>query len=100
LFVADDCVYTGQCINVSQSGLLARFEKPPELWSRGKIELEAKEHLLTIHARVARRQDNEVGFAFSLDTENDWAAISILIQAVSKFPLPESTDKDRTGPAA
>lgn len=99
-FVEDDRTYTGQCINVSQSGLLARFDNAPEPWSEGKVELETKEHYLNIHARVARRQGNEVGFAFSLKTENDRAGISILIQAVSHCPLPEPADLDRIGPAA
>ncbi len=82
-FVAEECRYEGQCINVSASGLLARFATPPELWKNGKVELETGEHYLDIHVRVARMENDAVGFAFCLDTPTDGAAIEILLNAAS-----------------
>ena len=78
----------GQCINVSDSGLLAKFDKAPELWAEGQLTLEAGEHYLTLHARVARLQGNDAGFAFSVETENDRATIEILLNSVSSHPVP------------
>ena len=86
-FVGDECKHDGQCINVSDSGLLAKFDKPPELWTDGQLSLEAGAHYLSIHARVARLQGKEVGFAFSVLTDNDQSAISILIDSVSAKDL-------------
>ena len=81
-FVEDGHRYDGQCINVSDSGLLACFRTPPELWTAGKIEMEAGEHYLDVHARVARLEDNDVGFAFQPNTDRDPAAIAVLVAAV------------------
>jgi hypothetical protein len=85
-FSGDEGTYDGHCINVSESGLLARFNKLPEVWTNGKLTLEAGEHYLTIPARVARHQGQEVGFAFALDSENDRDAVAILIRSVQPTP--------------
>ena len=82
-FVIGQGKHDGQCVNVSESGLLAKFDEPPELWTDGQLSLEAGDHYLGIHARVARIQGNEVGFAFSIQNDNDKAAINILIESVS-----------------
>ncbi len=91
-FVVDGSRHEGRCINVSESGLLAGFDHPPDVWVEGKVELEAGGHYLDIHVRVARVVGNDVGFAFCLDTENDRAAIRILIDSVSGSPLPSHTE--------
>ncbi len=91
-FLADDRRHEGHSINVSASGLLAKFTEVPDLWISGKLELEAGEHYLSIHARVARLQDTEAGFAFLFDTEHDRAAVAILLQSVSDRPLGEPVE--------
>lgn len=86
-FVADGRTYQGQCLNVSDSGLLAKCDSVPEIWTDGQLGLEAGEHYLHINARVARVQGNDVGFVFSLTTENDLVAIGVSISSVSHRPL-------------
>ena len=86
-FTMDAVTFEGQCLNVSNSGLLATFEKAPEIWNDGLLLLEAGDHYLSINARVARIQERNVGFAFLIETENDRAAVSILVESVSDYPL-------------
>lgn len=86
-FIGEDSRCEGRAINVSASGLLAKFDHPPELWTNGRLEMEAGEHYLSLPVRVARAQGNEVGFAFFLESENDRASIDILILAVIDHPL-------------
>ena len=88
-FSGDGRTHEGRCINVSETGLLARCDDLPDLWTDGRLALEAGEHYLTIRARVARLQGKDVGFAFAITDDNDRAAISLLIAAVSDCPLPE-----------
>jgi len=85
-FAGDGCKQDGWCVNVSDSGLLAIFAKPPELWTDGQLSFVSGKHYFSINARVARLQDSNVGFAFSANT-NDRAALSILMGSVSDRPL-------------
>ena len=87
-FIVDGRRHDGRCINVSESGLLASLDHPPDVWVEGEVELEAAGHYLNIPVRVARVAGDEVGFAFCLDTENDRVAMRILIDSVSGNPLP------------
>lgn len=88
-FAVDGCRHDGLCLNVSASGLLATFDQPPELWLDGKLSFETGEHYLCIDARVARRQDRDIGFAFYIITENDLASIRILTNFVADRPMAE-----------
>ncbi len=88
-FAVDDQKYLGQCINVSETGLLARFKDLPELWTDGRLFLESGEHYLSINARVARIQGNDVGFAFAILGSNDQETIKVLITSVSDHPMPD-----------
>jgi hypothetical protein len=90
-FVTDEERYEGHSVNLSESGLLASFSSAPELWVDGKIEMEAGNHYLDIHARVARLEGNGVGLAFCLNTDSDRAAVAVLILVISP---DTSTDGD------
>ena len=92
-FDEDGLKYDGYCVNVSATGVLATFAPPgvPELWTEGRLSLEAGEHYLSIGARVARLEANNVAFAFCIDTDNDRATIGILLDSVSDHPV---TDDD------
>ena len=87
-FTVNESLHRGRCVNVSECGLLATFEELPELWAVGRLLLEAGDHYLSIHARVARIDRKEAGSAFLIETANDRAAISILIHSVSEHPDP------------
>ena len=87
--IEDGTERVGQCVNVSESGLLATFDQPPELWTDAQLTLQAGEHHLSIKARVARVQDRQAAFAFAIHNENDRATVSILVNSVSDRPVPE-----------
>ena len=63
------------------------FDYPPDVWVEGEVELQAGGYYLNIQARVARVERNDVGFAFCLNTENDRAALRILIDSGFGRPL-------------
>lgn len=86
-FAGESGTQEGQCLDVSDSGLLATFDNLPDLWTVGLLVLEAGEHYLSINARVARIEARSVGFAFLIDCDNDRATISILINSVANFPI-------------
>lgn len=78
-FVADNVKQQGCCINVSESGLLATFARPIDIWTEGEISLLIGGYYVDIGARVARTQLPEIGFAFLIHTENDRLAIRIML---------------------
>jgi hypothetical protein len=86
-FTGDDRAYAGQSIDVSRSGLLARFRNLPEIWTIGQLELEVGSHYFNIPGRVVRLEGDEVGFAFKLFSQRDLSAVSLLIDSVSGRPL-------------
>lgn len=93
-FVVDGRRHEGRCINVSESGLLACLDHAPDVWVEGQVELEGGGHYLDIQVRVARVEGNDVGFAFCPNTENDRAAIRILIDSVSGSPLSSPSENE------
>ena len=92
--IEDGSERIGQGINVSESGLLATFDQPPELWTDGQLLLQAGEHHLSIKARVARVQGRQAGFAFLINNDNDRATVSILVNSVLDRPVPEDNPPD------
>ena len=79
----EDEELSGHTCNVSETGMLARFARPLDIWTEGTLSLLAGEHYLTLKARVVRTQDREAGFLFLLETENDRRAAEILLDAAS-----------------
>jgi hypothetical protein len=68
-FIGDGCIVRGNCVNISESGLVALFERPLDLWTTGEIRLHAGRHSCKISARVARVQDREAGLAFRIGSD-------------------------------
>ena len=79
-FIADGVEVAGHAINVSQSGVLARFSEPLELWITGDLAMLVGEYYVTLPAKVARVQEGEFGMAFVQRTENDERAVGILME--------------------
>ncbi len=92
--IEDGSERIGQCINVSESGVLATFDQPPELWTDGQLAFQAGEHYLSIKARVARVHGRQAAFAFLIHNENDRATIKILVASVSDRPMLEGKPAD------
>lgn len=70
----------GHCLNLSESGLLAVFAEPLELWTTGELELVFEEQRALQPARVARTQDRESGMAFVFSGEAQRAFVRAMLQ--------------------
>lgn len=77
-FLAEGRIVTGNCINISESGALATFEHPLELWTTGELRLHSGRSSCKISARVARVIDREVGLAFRIDAETSDASLRVI----------------------
>jgi hypothetical protein len=83
-FVVEGRRINGQCLNLSESGLLATFEQPLELWTRGQLTWSTAAYYLSLEAHVSRVQGNEAGLAFLIESENDRLTISLLTDFASQ----------------
>lgn len=88
-FKTPDGTIAGHTIDVSQSGLLAKFNEPVELWVVGEISLTVGEYYLEIKARVARTLEDGCGLSFLIEDHNDRQAVAILNDyAISLVNIP------------
>ena len=78
-FEGDCADASGHCMNVSESGLLARFDRPMEVWDVGELSLHFGEKVLLVRAKVARVNENEAGLAFLLRGEADRLAVEEMV---------------------
>ena len=68
-------VTAGHCLNLSESGLLANFNHPLDVWTHGELELHFADRSCEVAARVARADGNEAGLAFVFKNDGERAAI-------------------------
>ncbi len=78
-FEADGETVRGHCLNISESGLLASFPVPPELWTQGELRLHFGESAYELKARVARLHDNQAGMSFTFRGEADRTAVRTML---------------------
>lgn len=71
----------GTCENLSESGLLARFPVPLDVWTTGEVDLHFGTHLLGVRVRVARVVGLQAGLTFQCADERQRQEIRDLIQA-------------------
>lgn len=71
----------GMCENLSESGLLASFSAPLDIWTTGRLDIRFGQELLGLRARVARVIDVRAGFAFQALTEEHRAKLRDLVIA-------------------
>jgi hypothetical protein len=87
-FCADDEIAEGHCQNISASGLLASFHRPPELWARGQLDLRCGNEEYSLQARVARVEESRAAFAFLFRDDGERAAIhKVMAFALEKTEL-------------
>ena len=78
-FFSSDGMMAGHCVNVSESGMLAVFDRPVELWLEGDLSFFIEERQFSIKARVARVNDGDTGLRFRIDSEADLLTIQKLL---------------------
>jgi hypothetical protein len=102
-FTSDESRKDGQCLSMSDSGLVAAFEHPPEPWTDGQLAMTVLEQPVNIPARVARVNGQNVGFSFLIHNNEELAFITALIASILNPPSEgdpsgETTDTPSTTP--
>jgi hypothetical protein len=70
----------GQSVNVSESGVLAAFDRHLDIWITGRLSILVGESDVSIEARVARVNGREAALAFRGMSDKNRAAIQKLIK--------------------
>ncbi len=87
-FFSADGLAIGRCLNVSATGMLAKFEKPVAVWMTGELSILLEDGYINIGVRVARVLDREAGLAFYVEDDNDRFAIDRLMEFASRHGRP------------
>jgi hypothetical protein len=75
-----DHMSSGQSINVSESGMLVRFDRTLEIWLKGHLCAVAGEWHLSINVHIIRVEGRVTALAFEIKGEGDRATIRKLIE--------------------
>lgn len=78
-FVSNYGPAVGFCLNVSESGMLAVFDRRVDVWLEGDLSFLIGEQQFTIKARVVRINGLEAGLWFRIENEVDEATVRGLL---------------------
>lgn len=78
-FVVDSTEIAGHCLNLSESGLLAVFDEPLDLWTTGALHVEYGGQQCVVQARVARAGAYEAGLVFVYAGKSDHGCVQHLL---------------------
>ena len=79
-FLCEGRIILGQCLNISDSGVLAQFEEPLDLWTTGELRVHAGQRSCKLAARVARVEGHEAGLTFRPAADGSAGGTSKLVQ--------------------
>jgi hypothetical protein len=75
-----DHMASGRSINVSDSGMLVRFDQTLEIWLKGHLCVVAGEWHLSIDVHIIRVEGQLTALAYEIGSEGDRATIRKLIE--------------------
>ena len=75
-----DHMASGQSVNVSESGMLVRFDRTLEIWLKGHLCAVAGEWHLSINVHIIRVDGQLTALAYEIGSEGDRATIRKLIE--------------------
>jgi hypothetical protein len=78
-----DRIASGHSVNVSESGMLATFDRRLEAWLTGHLCVVAGEWHLAIDVRIVRVEGRVAAMAFEIANEGDRATIRKLIECAN-----------------
>ena len=84
MFTSDRKPVAGRGLNLSESGLLADFEEPLELWSTGELAIDGIDEPSRVPAFVARVDEHQAGLAFRFTSDKQREAIRTLVAYAEK----------------
>jgi len=79
--------FKGHSINVSQSGMLATFDRALDVWLDGRLFALVGEDFLGINVRVARVDGRLAGLTFQVAGESDRIMIQKLLERADRTPI-------------
>jgi PilZ domain-containing protein len=79
-------IVKGYSVNVSESGMLAKFDRPVDIWAEGRLSADVGEWNLSINFRVARIEGRDTGLCFHIANEGDRKTIQKLIEYATQPP--------------
>jgi hypothetical protein len=88
-------IMKGYSVNVSESGMLAKFDRPVDIWAEGRLSADVGEWNLSINIRVARIEGRETGLSYHIANEGDHKTIQKLIEFATLAPTSSSTESHR-----
>jgi PilZ domain len=77
-------IVKGYSVNVSESGMLARFDRLVDIWAEGRLEAVIGDWDISINIRVARIEGRETGLRYNIANEGDRMTIQRLIEHASQ----------------
>lgn len=78
-FREEDGRTRGSCLNISASGLLARFQRPLELWTSGDLWCDTGATILELRVRIVRANDREIGMTFQFRNDLEREAVQSVV---------------------
>jgi hypothetical protein len=79
----------GHSIDVSESGILVRFEQPVDYWMEGRLMAMFGESYVIINVRAMRIEGRQTGLAFLIANDDDRASVTKLLEhAQTPLRLP------------
>ncbi|MES2392110.1 MAG: PilZ domain-containing protein [Acidobacteriota bacterium] len=74
----------GRSIDISESGILATFERPLDIWITGHLSILVPEHPIFLDARIARVESHTAAMSFRTMTARDSFIIHSLINKAAR----------------
>lgn len=98
-FFSTEGFVTGHLLNISESGLLVKFDKPVEVWTVGEISAyvtDVGDGYIHINAWVSRIDNCEAALTFT-ESAGDYPSIRYLVAlAIVRSPLLLSVECNRS----
>jgi hypothetical protein len=91
-----DGMVKGRSLNVSESGMLAVFDVPLDIWITGRLFVVIADLHIGLNARVARAEGRETGLTFQIADEADRIAIRSMIEYAIQTGAPPYGDMPPT----
>ncbi len=83
-FRGDEGKIKGNCLNVSDTGMLAHFRRPLELWTEGDLWADAGVQQLLLRVRVVRCVGQEMGLAFRFRSDGERKLVQDVVAFASQ----------------
>lgn len=83
-FHADGQIVVGESVDLSESGILVKFDEIIEAWIIGELIIQTEKDIFVIRARVARVDGSQAGLVFRPETEAEHEAVRMLIGSLSQ----------------